>query len=151
MDYIKKYMCCIHDSQYVENVTKNITAELSIEPSKGHVEPSIEPSKGHVEPSKGHVEHTENDIKQIQIVPKQHIEIEMKTIKSPTNSNYATNSNYETNSNYDFNEEFNEVTNQDYNDIPPENYDNVKSPTNVLKNNLFVSSLSIKNYFKQTK
>ena len=135
MDYIKKYMCCIHDSQYVENVTKNITAELSIEQSKGHVESS----KGQT------IEHTENDIKQIQIVPKQHIEIEMKTIKSPTNSNYATNSNY------DFNEEFNEVTNQDYNDIPPENYDNVKSPTNEIKNNLFVSSLSIKNYFKQTK
>jgi hypothetical protein len=128
MDYIKKYMCCIHDSQYVENVTKDITAELSIEQSKGQT-----------------VEHTENDIKQIQIVPKQHIEIEMKTIKSPTNSNYATNSNY------DFNEEFNEVTNEDYNDIPPEKYNNVKSPTNEIKNNLFVSSLSIKNYFKQTK
>ena len=124
-------MCCIHDNQYIENVTKDITAE-----------PSIEQSKGQVEQSKGH---TENGIKQIQIVPKQHIEIEMKTIKSPTNSNYATNSNY------DFNEEFNEVTNEDYNDIPPENYNNVKSPTNEIKNNLFVSSLSIKNYFKQTK
>jgi hypothetical protein len=141
MDYIKKYMCCIHDNNKdIEKVTRDIEASNTID-IQAHAQSQ----------EQAQAQQIEQTIKQIQIVPKQHIEIEMKTIKSPTNSNYATNSNYETNSNYDFNEEFNEVTNQDYNDIPPENYDNVKSPTNELKNNLFVSSLSIKNYFKQTK
>ena len=129
MDYIKKYMCCIHDNNKdIEKVTRDIEASNTID-IQAHAQSQ----------EQAQAQQIEQTIKQIQIVPKQHIEIEMKTIKSPTNSNY------------DFNEEFNDVTNEDYDDIPPENYNNVKSPTNEINNNLFVSSLSIKNYFKQTK
>ena len=129
MDYIKKYMCCIHDNNKdIEKVTRDIEASNTID-IQAHAQSQ----------EQAQAQQIEQTIKQIQIVPKQHIEIEMKTIKSPTNSNY------------DFNEEFNDVTNEDYDDIPPENYNNVKSPTNEINNNLFVSSLSIENYFKQTK
>jgi len=125
MDYIRKYLsCCI--ASHNENIAKEINEE--------HIT----------------VQNKEN-ISHIDVNPKQTIEIEMKKIKSPTNSDY------------DFNDDFNEVTNEDYDDIPPTNADsdaannvndnkndndkNVKSPTNQTQSNLFASSLSIRNYF----
>lgn len=126
MDYIRKYLsCCI--ASHNENIAKDINEEHNT------------------------IQNKEN-ISHIDVNPKQTIEIEMKKIKSPTNSEY------------DFNDDFNEVTNEDYNDIPPTNADaannvnsttdnalnnanDVKSPTNQTQSNLFASSLSIKNYF----
>ena len=130
MDYIRKYLsCCI--ASHNENIAKDINEEHTT------------------------IQNKEN-ISHIDVNPKQTIEIEMKKIKSPTNSDY------------DFNDDFNEVTNEDYDDIPPTNAtdnvnatdnenavnndnknddDDVKSPTNQTQSNLFASSLSIRNYF----